>query len=194
MASVFLLLRKLAHTLGETLNDSLGQGMHGLELTTTLPEKPNELPAIVFSFARTGKSLGGLGSVVVDKKNNSNGSTRVIKKDQISGQVGFQIWIAKSAADAQKKVEEAAELLDNLLEAHKNDLRTQGLLKIKLESIGPAETSKDPFASALCKQLNYNYVYEDTEGETEEEYIIKRIVVKKIRIDDKRVGKRMVIK
>ena len=204
MASIYSLLEKMIILLKDTLDEPLNNEMDGLGLRATLPTRAGELPTIVISFAEVEKSVPGLGSIVVVKKEDPGKGIQVVKRDRIKGKIIFQTWIQKDTDNVLEEIEKAAALLNNQLEmaAQKNNnennagnkLRAQGLLKMRMVSIGPIETSEnlpvwlippDPNGTgvALGKQLVYNFVYEDMEGEAEDDRIIEKIVVEPIKVD-----------
>ncbi|MCP4215136.1 MAG: hypothetical protein GY765_10785, partial [bacterium] len=165
--------------------------MAGLDLIKGLPAATSQFPTIVFSIDKIEKSICGLASRVVIKDEITE-AVQVVKRDRIEGQMIFQIWIRRNVADLITEIERGVELLINFLETNGNSLRVNGVLKNKLSSIGALESSEKQDVwlingqpgQALGKRLVYNFVYEDMEGEAEDDFVIREIVVEPIKVDE----------
>ncbi len=198
MASSFSLLTNLINLLRNNLNAPLDTVMSGLDLVASLPSAADDLPTIVVSFAKVQEEAIGLGGLVGVRRELAK-DTKVIRADRVAGEMIFHIWIKKDDPDVLTKIDQAAELLGDLLEGYKNELRSHGLLKKKLTFIGPIESSKDApvwliqNTQALGRRLVYNFVYEYIAEEEPTEGVIEQVRVDKIWLDGVLLDEKMVI-
>ena len=198
MASSFNLLINLIGLLLDTLNTPLNNGMSGLELAANLPSNANDLPTIVVSFAKVEEKTIGIGSIIEVRRELAH-DIQIIRADRVAGEMIFHIWVKNDDIDAQDKIDEAAGLLGDLLEEHKNELRSHGLLRKGLIFVGPIESSRDAPVwliqdmHALGRRLVYNFVYEYIAEEEPTEGIIEQVRVDEIWLDGKLLSEKMVI-
>ena len=198
MASSFNLLINLISLLLDTLNTPLNNNMLGLELAANLPSRANDLPTIVVSYAKVEEKTIGIGSIIEVRRELTH-DIEVIRADRVAGEMIFHIWVRNDDTNAQAKIDEAAGLFGDLLEEHKNELRSHGLLRKGLIFVGPIESSRDApvwliqDTQALGRRLVYNFMYEYIVEEKPAEGIIEQVRIDEIWLDGKLLSEKMVM-